>query len=182
MICYSCNSPVAPGVNFCPRCGASIVRSSPPPPAWMPLTGPPMALAGQGRVARHLHTLGILWCVYTGYRILTLLFGLSIMGAILHSGMWGDDWGGFHPSWFAPMIPVIGFFAVLWAGVALFTGYSLLTHRPWGRTLAIILSIPTLLKLPLGTALGIYTLWVLAPQDSGFAYDALASRQLLAKP
>ena len=134
----------------------------------------PMVMAGQGRVERHLHTLGILWCVYTGYRVLTLLFGLSIMGAILHSGMWGDSWGGFHPSWFTPLIPVIGFFAVLWAGVALLTGYSLLTHRPWGRTLAIILSIPTLLKLPLGTALGIYTLWVLAPAASGVEYAALS--------
>ena len=143
----------------------------------------PMAMTGQGRVERHLQTLGILWCVYAGYRVLTALFGLTMMSVFLHhSDSWGVDWGGFHPSWFAPFVPVIGFFAVLWAGSALFAGYSLLTRRPWGRTLAIILSIPTLLKLPLGTALGIYTLWALAPQDSGYAYDAQASRQPLAKP
>jgi hypothetical protein len=33
-----------------------------------------------------------------------------------------------------------------------------------------------LLKFPFGTALGIYTLWVLAPSTSGMEYDAIADR------
>jgi hypothetical protein len=52
----------------------------------------------------------------------------------------------------------------------------LLTRRPWGRTLALVVGILTLLKPLLGTALGIYTLWVLAPTVSGAEYDAIADR------
>jgi hypothetical protein len=33
-----------------------------------------------------------------------------------------------------------------------------------------------LVKIPFGTALGIYTLWVLAPMASGMEYDAIADR------
>jgi hypothetical protein len=41
---------------------------------------------------------------------------------------------------------------------------------------AIIAAIFALIKFPLGTALGIYTLWVLAPGASGLEYDAIADR------
>lgn len=40
--------------------------------------------------------------------------------------------------------------------------------------LAIMLGILTLIKIPFGTALGIYTLWVLAPQASGVEWDKMA--------
>jgi hypothetical protein len=62
------------------------------------------------------------------------------------------------------------------AALALFTGYGLLQRRPWGRTIAIVAAILALLKFPFGTALGIYTLWVLAPSTSGMEYDAIADR------
>jgi hypothetical protein len=40
--------------------------------------------------------------------------------------------------------------------------------------LGIVVAILSLLKFPIGTALGIYTLWVLAPAESGAEYDAIA--------
>ena len=40
----------------------------------------------------------------------------------------------------------------------------------------IIVAVLSLLKIPFGTALGIYTLWVLAPADSGTEYDSIADR------
>jgi hypothetical protein len=72
--------------------------------------------------------------------------------------------------------PLILVATVCAAALALIAGYSLMTRRPWGRILAIIAAILTLLKFPLGTALGIYTLWVLAPGASGLEYDAIADR------
>ena len=96
-------------------------------------------------------------------------------------GGWGDGWsngfqGGFHPNWLAPLIPLIGIAAVTWALLAAFAGYALLTRKPWGRTLALVVAILSLIKIPVGTALGIYTLWALAPETSGAEYDALAAR------
>lgn len=40
-------------------------------------------------------------------------------------------------------------------------GYGLLKRKVWGRILAIIVGILSLANFPLGTAVGIYTLWVL---------------------
>ena len=40
-------------------------------------------------------------------------------------------------------------------------GVGLLQHKSWGRVLAIIMSIVMLFKFPIGTAIGIYALWVL---------------------
>lgn len=73
-------------------------------------------------------------------------------------------------------MPVIVTTTVVMAGLGLFVGYSLLTRKPWGRVLAIVLAVLALFKLPLGTALGIYTLWVLGPATSGMEYDALADQ------
>lgn len=41
------------------------------------------------------------------------------------------------------------------------TGYGLLNHRPWARVLALVLGVLGILNFPVGTALGLYTLWVL---------------------
>ncbi len=49
-----------------------------------------------------------------------------------------------------------------------------MSRRPWARTLAIVMAVLSLLKLPFGTALGIYTLWVLAPQASSVEWEGLA--------
>jgi len=122
-----------------------------------------------------------LWCVYAGYRLLRAVLVLTVMHTFL-TGWGGSWWGdsmtnsGFHPSWLAPLIPVIGFFTLLWCCLAAFTGYSLLKRKPWGRTLAIVVAILTLIKIPVGTALGIYTLWALAPDTSSAEYQVLASR------
>lgn len=40
-------------------------------------------------------------------------------------------------------------------------GWALLNDRPWGRPLVIILSCLSLLSIPVGTAIGAYSLWAL---------------------
>ncbi|MFY9559434.1 MAG: hypothetical protein WAQ52_04300 [Terriglobales bacterium] len=47
-------------------------------------------------------------------------------------------------------------------------------HQPWARISAIVLGILALFHPPLGTALGIYTLWVLFSNNAGPEYDRLA--------
>lgn len=52
----------------------------------------------------------------------------------------------------------------------LFTGYALLKMHRFARTLARVFAILGLLDFPLGTMLGVYTLWVLSrkfPQQGG---------------
>jgi hypothetical protein len=134
------------------------------------------------RVQRHLQTLGILWCVFAAYRILGGLIAMFVMRVFTLRGF-GGDWpfnshyhGAFGPPWMGSLLPFIAIYTVAMAALAVLVGYSLLTRRPWARTLAIVVGILTLFKPILGTALGIYTLWVLAPGASGLEYDAIADR------
>jgi hypothetical protein len=135
------------------------------------------------RVQRHLQTLGVLWCVLGLYRVASGLIGIIFLRAFTthnfgdDAWMFGGRWHGPTPMWMGGLWPMIAVATVIAAVLALLTGYSLLTRRPWGRILAIIAAILALLKFPLGTALGIYTLWVLAPGASGFEYDSIADRR-----
>jgi hypothetical protein len=178
MVCHACGAPVAEGVHFCSKCGAQVVAAQPmyaayPPPAV------PMFIS---RVQRHLQTLGILWCVFAAYRIVGGLIGMFVLKVFTVRGFAGD-WpfndhyhGGFGPQWMGALLPVIAVYTIAMSALAVLVGYSLLTRRPWGRTIAVIVGVLTLFKPLLGTALGIYTLWVLAPGASGLEYDAIADR------
>jgi len=55
----------------------------------------------------------------------------------------------------AALLPLAGGALAVWAGRAV------VARRPRGRTGALVLAVPNLFLLPFGTALGIYTFWVL---------------------
>lgn len=143
--------------------------------AGYPPYAPPVLLP---RVQRHLQTLGSLWIVFAVYRIVSGLIGMFFVRMFV-GRRFGGDWpfghGGFlvGPSWMH-LMPVIAAVTVCLALFAAFVGYSLLTRRTWGRVLGIIAGVLVLFKFPFGTALGIYTLWVLAPSTSGLEYDSIA--------
>jgi len=70
-------------------------------------------------------------------------------------------------------MPFIMAITITTALFGLFVGYSLITRQSWGRILAIIAGVVVLFRPLLGTALGIYTLWVLAPSASAMEYDSV---------
>lgn len=189
MVCQACGSDVSTAeVRFCPKCGAQIAPAQPGPQVGAPVPQPPQyagyppypPMVVVPRVQRHLQTLGTLWCVYGIYRILSGLIGMFFVRAFVgrRFGWWGGPWGNYnmHGMPWMGLLPVIATITVLAAAIALFAGWSLLNRKPWGRTLGIIVAILALFKIPVGTALGIYTLWVLAPGASGMEYDAIADR------
>jgi hypothetical protein len=135
------------------------------------------------RVQRNLQTLGILWCVLGAYRVVAGLIGMIFFRAFATHNFGNDAWmfggrfhGGFPTMWMAGLWPVIAVATIFGAALAVVAGYGLLNRRPWGRIVAIIAAVLALIKFPIGTALGIYTLWALAPGASGLEYDAIADR------
>jgi hypothetical protein len=64
----------------------------------------------------------------------------------------------------------LGFFGM----IHLLLAWGLYERQPWARVLGIVVACLALIRIPFGTALGIYTLWVLAPESSGREYDAMA--------
>ncbi len=181
MVCQACGNPIAAGVHFCPRCGAQVVAAAPVPPP-NPAAYPPVYAMRPPRVQRHLQTLGILWCVFGAYRVLSGLIGLFVMRVMTFRNFgdpgWGWGWGGhFHGApWMAFLFPIIAVVSVVTAFLAFLVGFGLLRRQSWGRMLGIVVAILALLKFPVGTALGIYTLWVLVPAESAMEYEAIADR------
>jgi hypothetical protein len=179
MVCQACGTSIGEGVHFCPRCGAQVTATQ---PAYRGYPQPPMPMYIP-RVQRNLQTLGILWCVLGVYRAVSGLVGVIFLKAFTTHHFGDDAWlfgGRWHgpmmPIWFSGLWPVVAVTTILAAAMALIAAYGLLQRRPWGRVVAIIAAILALLKIPFGTALGIYTLWVLAPSASGLEYDSIADR------
>jgi hypothetical protein len=140
-------------------------------------------------VQSRLRTLGILWCVFSGYRLLSsgvlaLLFmrGILSPGLLFSLGPTHDLVYSFNGSMHHPSLPLFfpllgGVMLVVIAIIAIFSlivGIALLTRRPWGRVLALIAGFLSLVSIPFGTALGVYTLWTLLPATSAMEYTALA--------
>jgi hypothetical protein len=180
MVCQACGSAVEQGGKFCPHCGAQVVVAAAPPP------GPPPQYAGYTayapipyipRVQRHLQSLGTLWCIYALYRICIGLLGLFFFRAVTWNHRWNSDWplnrwGDWGHGWMH-LMPFFIAMMITASLFGLFVGYSLLTRQTWGRVLAIVAGVLVLFKPLLGTALGIYTLWVMAPSTSGLEYDSM---------
>ena len=73
----------------------------------------------------------------------------------------------------AGFAPYVAFGSVLMAALSLVAGFGLLNRKPWARTLAIVLALLALIKLPVGTAVGIYTLWVIASNNAAAEWETL---------
>jgi len=172
MVCQSCGSPVEGA--FCSKCGAAL----PTPP--LPMYSNPQLVVRAPRVQSHLQLLGIFWCVYgvirAGSGILAALFLLGVVTPGFLGGFGGAPnvpFAALAP-WMSGLAMVVVILTSIGALLALLTGISLLMHKPWGRILSIVIGILALITIPFGTALGIYTLWVMAPSTSGVEYDAIA--------
>ncbi|MGA7522442.1 MAG: zinc ribbon domain-containing protein [Acidobacteriaceae bacterium] len=169
MYCSACGQPMDPYQPYCPRCGrqTTAIPTAPPPPwTW-------------SRVHRHVHTLGILWIAYAGWTLLQWMMVVPFLGGFFHGfgppfhrGFDGFVFPFENMPWFIQMITVI---LAGRAILSLVTGYALLRRYPWARVLGIVTAFLTLIKPFTGTALAIYTLWVLLPSASGQEYEQIAT-------
>ena len=79
-----------------------------------------------------------------------------------------------------PIIGITGAVLVLFMIVtslpALIIGYGLYQLQPWSRIAGIVLSIVSLLWFPIGTALGVYGLWVLFSAEGQRLFEAQTSK------
>lgn len=167
MYCDGCGSPLNPSGQYCSSCGKRWA-----PGTWYGASQRYSRIYPNDRVRRNLNALATLWLVYGILRmagaLALLTFGHIVFPWILGSHRWG--WEGLVPFG----IYTGGTFAAAFAGVYLIAAWGLYECEPWARGLAIVLSVFAMLRFPLGTALGIYTLWVLLPDPSRREYDQLA--------
>lgn len=130
----------------------------------MPTVPSPPAM--RGRVDGHVRQLAAFWMGYSVIRLLTGGFFASLFprfpGGFLNPR--------FPFPYFGGMMRGIGAAMAVWAILGLLAGWGLLERQPWARMLALVLAFFALLPIGVGTALGIYTLWVLMPAESEREY------------
>jgi hypothetical protein len=117
-----------------------------------------MNTLNQHEMEQHCTILG--WLNIVGHAVF-LVVGLFVF--ILLTGI-GAAVGGQDPV--APRILTlvgtgVGLLLVALSLPGLAAGYGLLTRKPWARMLALVVGVLGLVNFPLGTAIGIYALWLL---------------------
>lgn len=149
MVCTRCGAEMESHFRFCSKCGQSVSE-------------PTVVQKAPRDMDTHVQILG--W-ILIGSAILSVLGGTALFVV-----------GGVLERMSLPQPPDIPFevtqmvrFFTGWLGFALVAvgagtaaaGIGVLQYKMWGKTLAIIVAALLLFKIPVGTAIAIYTFWVL---------------------
>ncbi len=176
----------------------TIKADSPPSQAPIALVGqPPTPASAISRMEKHITIVAVLSIVFGTIGILIgIIAFVAIAGGGLISGdpeamfaggglISGDPEAMFAGGGLISQDPaamnvtgivgtaVWGFFMLV-SVPEVIAGIGLLKRRSWARILALILAIPNLMNIPIGTAIGIYVIWVLL-NDETFKLFAQAS-------
>ena len=160
MFCDQCGAQLQAGQSSCIRCGKPIVG---------------LSQLRRNRVQERIRLLGILWMAYSALHVVTgailIVVAHTIFGNTFHIP------NGPPPEvtqWLRPLIEFVGYLILAKAAAGFIAGWGLLRREAWARVVALVVGFVALLSVPLGTALGIYTLWVLLPSQSDEEYRTLS--------
>lgn len=118
----------------------------------------------------HVRVLGVLHIVLGGLGAVIALGILLVFGGI--AGIVGAVAVPEDPDALLaiPILSLIGgaiFFVVLLLSLpSIIAGIGLLKYKPWARIMTIVLCAINLINVPIGTAIGVYGLWVLLSSET----------------
>ncbi len=123
----------------------------------------------------HIRILGWLWIIIG---VLGMLGALCLGATVAGSGFISEDETAILVT--SIVAVVCGSMFFLENVLNIIAGIGLLKYKSWGRILAIILGIINLFGFPVGTALGIYTLWAMFNDETRQLFErGLASSELV---
>ncbi len=167
MFCDGCGSPVQSGQAFCSRCGKQIVGSI-------------ATMAPRGRVQEHVRLLGILWMAFSAFNTIGAVV-LYVLANTLFARLNNLGAPSASTAFLRPLLSVVAILLLAKAAAGFAAGWGLLQHEHWARIVAVVLAFVSMItNIPFGTALGIYTMWVLLPARSEQEYDALVAARAAA--
>lgn len=110
---------------------------------------------------KHVNLLGILYIVFS---ILGILAAVIVFTAVVGGGVLSGDEEAIAVT--SIVGTTIAFFLTITALPGLIGGFGLLKYKSWARILVIIIGCLNLINIPIGTCLGVYTLWVLLNKET----------------
>lgn len=111
-------------------------------------------------MSTHIKILGWLHIILGGMSLLAAfgIFASSFLGGLFSGHLIGAIGGMIGGA-------VLALISLLSGITGLAAGVGLLQRQSWARTLAILLSIFSLIRWPIGTIIGVYGLWVLLSSE-----------------
>jgi hypothetical protein len=171
MFCNNCGKAVQPGSPFCAYCGRPVSVAFAAP-----------VHRSQGRVGEHIGILAALWLVLGA---ITLFFGFFLLAIsdLPYTRFYSPSQQQTIPfeearnlnNLMQGFFLCFGIFFIAHASVSILAAWGLLQRKHWARMLTLILAFLALLSFPLGTALGIYTIWVLLAGNGEHEYNRLVA-------
>jgi hypothetical protein len=173
MFCSGCGQALGVGQAVCSQCGRPT--TAPPPPPAPPVPNLAFELVNYANRVRALSTV---WFIYGGLVIITGIVGLSLANSFFNGygpwahGPWAHEFP-FGPGFGHAIFRFAWVMIILRAGSAFLAGWGLMEHAPWGRVAAIVAAFLSILKIPFGTAIAIWTLVTLLGYRNTTLYDQL---------
>jgi hypothetical protein len=112
--------------------------------------------------------LGILWLGFAAFRLIGGCVLLAIFGH--EPSIFPPE----APAFLAHLMQTIASILLISGVLSAAAGWGLLIVQRWARMLAIVMACLSLIDIPFGTALSIYTLWALLPMESQREYERVA--------
>jgi len=114
------------------------------------------------------HVKIVAW-LYIVMGLLGILSALVVGALILGGGLISGDETAIQVTTIVAI--VLGSLVVLLSIAGVVAGVGLLGFKPWARILAIILSVLNLPGFPIGTLVGIYSLWALLDSETSLLFE-----------
>jgi hypothetical protein len=115
-------------------------------------------------MAQHVQILGILHIINGVFTL--VVGGCAMVFLFFGSFAIAADGNGGEALLFFLFVLVVGGLIVLAALPGVIGGFGALSYQRWARILLLIVGAISLLSFPFGTALGIYTFWVLLNNET----------------
>jgi hypothetical protein len=124
-----------------------------------------------------INLLGVLFMIWGALTMLigasTLALGIAAAAIVASAGRAGT--GLFGAGLTAVTFVTLAVLALIWGAVHLVVGTRVRRRSHWSRHAAMMLGTVDLLLLPYGTALGVYSLWILLREDAKPLFEASES-------
>lgn len=169
MYCQACGKEMDDAAQFCPSCGRSAHAPS-----------PSNSVAEVQALAVHVRILGVLWVIYGAFEIVTafLTAGMPSVYFPMFQKMVGPQANSsLSPGQLHTIFVWSGIFAFLAGALGLFSGWMLIRRERSGRAVALLAAVVSLIQVPIGTGIAIYTFVKLLSASAREKYE-----QLLAAP